>query len=370
MASVGLAQVASVACIPSTDPDGDGVLNEADLDDDNDGIIDTVEMDGVDPSQAITCGTLADEDADGVINSFDLDSDNDGIPDLREAMGVAAWPISDVDGDGRIDAFSDPNLDGLDDRLPLTGIAIADSDGRGVADAYEDDSDSDEIFDVVEAGGKDFACSGRVAGVLVAGWDSNGNGLLDALEPALGGTPLPVPNSDGAMGASGDVLPDYMDPDSNGDANNDENERTIQYCAVLIDTDADGIPNYRDLVDDISDPKGDQDQDGLTNALETATGTNPASNDTDGDTLADGDEDANKNGQVDEGETDPRVFDEITLAVTTGEGSEAGFEADAGTIGVNGAVRRGGCNDVPSNLGAVCAALLTMALLVYRRRNW
>jgi len=54
------------------DTDGDGIANVEDLDDDNDGILDTEEG-------------LADLDGDGVPNSLDLDSDGDGCADANEA---------------------------------------------------------------------------------------------------------------------------------------------------------------------------------------------------------------------------------------------------------------------------------------------
>ncbi len=56
---------------PQPDSDGDGVGNLTDLDDDNDGILDTVE------------GTT-DFDNDGLPNSLDLDSDNDNCSDSNE----------------------------------------------------------------------------------------------------------------------------------------------------------------------------------------------------------------------------------------------------------------------------------------------
>ena len=69
------------------DTDGDGVTDDIDLDDDNDGITDANEGNG-----------SLDTDGDGVVDSLDLDSDNDGINDIREANGL------DDDGDGQYDA--------------------------------------------------------------------------------------------------------------------------------------------------------------------------------------------------------------------------------------------------------------------------
>ncbi len=57
------------------------------------------------------------------------------------------------------------------------------------------------------------------------------------------------------------------------------------------------------------DSKADTDGDGLDDKLERDTGTSPTLADTDADGLPDGVEDANHNGQVDPGETDPRNWD-------------------------------------------------------------
>jgi len=51
----------------------------------------------------------------------------------------------------------------------------------------------------------------------------------------------------------------------------------------------------------------DTDGDGLTDCLERRTGTDPLSHDTDGDGVPDGVEDANRDGQIDPGESDPRT---------------------------------------------------------------
>ena len=58
-----------------------------------------------------------------------------------------------------------------------------------------------------------------------------------------------------------------------------------------------------------SDDFADSDDDGLSDALERATGTNPNDPDTDADGLTDDVEDENRNGVVDAGETNPRLWD-------------------------------------------------------------
>lgn len=86
---------------PQLDSDGDGVANDCDLDDDNDGILDTDEGNGI-----------IDTDNDGIVDSLDADSDNDGCWDVNEAgydnadndafLGIGA-PV--VDGAGRVQNF-------------------------------------------------------------------------------------------------------------------------------------------------------------------------------------------------------------------------------------------------------------------------
>lgn len=71
---------------PAQDWDGDGIPNDIDLDDDNDGVLDA---DDSAPADASIPGTLTetydpldpaqDSDNDGIPNDLDLDDDNDGI---------------------------------------------------------------------------------------------------------------------------------------------------------------------------------------------------------------------------------------------------------------------------------------------------
>ncbi|WP_405412312.1 T9SS type B sorting domain-containing protein [Maribacter sp. Asnod1-A12] len=82
------------------DFDQDGIVNNLDLDDDNDGILDSIEL-GND--------LLLDSDMDGQIDSQDLDSDNDGCFDVVEAGftdldydGILGDFPNDVDNNGRI----------------------------------------------------------------------------------------------------------------------------------------------------------------------------------------------------------------------------------------------------------------------------
>jgi hypothetical protein len=107
--------------------------------------------------------------------------------------------------------------------------------------------------------------------------DSDDDGVLDGNEVK--------PSED----ADGDGLPNALDPDSDNDGLLDGTEMAV--TTPHKDTD----PAKRNFIPD-SDP---------------GTSTDPLGKDTDGDTLPDGKEDANKNGRVDPGETDPNHADKL-----------------------------------------------------------
>ena len=71
------------------DNDGDGVDDDVDLDDDNDGILDTDEGDD-----------SVDTDGDGIPDNKDTDSDGDGCSDAKEAGFTDANNDGEVDGTG------------------------------------------------------------------------------------------------------------------------------------------------------------------------------------------------------------------------------------------------------------------------------
>ena len=279
----------------SIDTDGDGIADDTDLDDDNDGIPDVVEGPG-------------DTDGDGIPDRIDLDSDNDGITDVIEGGG------SDPDNNGIIGIGQvppDADMDGLADVVDPdnggTPLVIKDTDGDGQPDAQDLDSDNDGITDVVENGLPDPDNDGIIGSSIPvdtdgdgiadvvdqqAGFgdtgntnfeadfdgdgvpnandiDSDGDGLTDVVES--GGTDA---NNDGIADggdSDGDGIPDSADQQSGfGDAGNTD---------VPTDTDGTGGPNYLDI---------DSDDDGIVDVIEwqTTTGYVPPSGvDSDGDGL-------------------------------------------------------------------------------------
>ncbi len=121
--AVGNADAIEVIWELVCDFDLDDVPDSTDLDDDNDGILDTIELNG---------NPLLDTDGDGFIDSMDLDSDDDGCSDVVEA------------------GFTDPDMNGslglLPDTVNSEGLIIDEPDGY----TTPADINSNGIFDFQE----------------------------------------------------------------------------------------------------------------------------------------------------------------------------------------------------------------------------
>jgi len=98
----------------SLDYDRDGIPDETDLDDDNDGVSDLEDAFPRDKDESL------DSDGDGTGNNEDLDDDNDQIPDIYEKQNgldpLADDSADDPDGDGKTNleeyqSGTDPNVD-------------------------------------------------------------------------------------------------------------------------------------------------------------------------------------------------------------------------------------------------------------------
>ncbi|RMF18047.1 MAG: DUF11 domain-containing protein, partial [Candidatus Dadabacteria bacterium] len=302
---------------PITDSDGDGLpdnveayigTNPNDPDSDNDGITDYTETDG---------GSAIDTDGDGIIDAYDLDTDNDGITDTVEGTASTAdtdmvgnWRDTDSDDDGIVDL-----IEGHDQNpLPLPGDGVND-------------------FGLVP----DF--NGRINPVDFV--DANNNGLHDAYDPALAGTPAAIQDTDG------DLTVDFLDTDDDGDGLTTAFERTQP-----SDPDGDGIPSYLDT---------DSDGDLLTDAVENTIGTSPYDVDSDNDTIGDfaetnGGSAVNSDGDAlidaldvdsdNDGITDTTEAGDTSLATppvdSDGEGVDDYRDLDADNDGVTDAVEGAG----------------------------
>ncbi|MEO1625241.1 MAG: hypothetical protein AAFV25_08780 [Bacteroidota bacterium] len=337
------------------DADGDGIINQFDLDSDNDGVTDIAEAGGIDTNgdglvdyptpndptsmvdldgdgladayddtdtQGGTSGWLAgtsianaDSDGDGLPNALDLDSDNDGIPDLVEVGGI------DVDGDGRVDNATDADSDGLADIYDTDDDGVAgidggeesealvrtngsgnmldggggmslDNDGDGLPDHLDLDADNDGVPDLIEAGGYDPEGDGRVDTAL-SPWDSDGDGLADIYD-----------TDDDSVAGSGDGGNALIQTtaDSNGDGKrNASGEAMISGGggALPINPDGDGLANHLDI---------DADNDGILDVTET------------------GATDSDNDGRIDNG---VRVFVD-----TDNDGLADGVDGDVGNDGI------------------------------------
>lgn len=232
------------------DSDGDGIADYLDtsLDEDGDGIPDSLES-----------NNQLDTDGDGVLDVFDTDSDNDGISDFDESGALG----SDADGDGIDDAFDvditggeDVNGDGIDDN-----VAILDSDGDGIADYIDRDSDNDSVPDALENGTglnlQNSILSNRKVLMVIS--DTDGDGIMDYLDTDSDQDGI----SDLAEAATDfvdsdlDQVIDQFDADFTGGL--DVNLDGVDDAAVLQNSDNDATPDMFDL---------DADNDGLHDVIE------------------------------------------------------------------------------------------------------
>nr|WP_298794575.1 gliding motility-associated C-terminal domain-containing protein [uncultured Allomuricauda sp.] len=189
------------------------------------------------------------------------DTDGDGVPDNKDI---------DSDNDGIIDTVEDENLDGDD----CYWTNPTDTDGDGVPDYLDIDSDDDGIIDNIEA-------QPTYGYIPPSGKDTDGNGLDDAYEETPGscGGLIPVDtdydhipdykdidsDNDGildnveAQTSAGYIPPSGYDTDGNG--LDDAYEETPGSCGGLtpIDTDSDYIKDFRDI---------DSDNDGILDNIE------------------------------------------------------------------------------------------------------
>ena len=168
--------------------------------------------------------------------------------------------------------------------------------------------------------------------------DTDDDGLLDGQEAGPGGTGTDPRKRD----TDNDDLPDGLETSASGPGTSPVNP----------DTDGDGILDGVEL-------------------SHTPTPTNPLSWDTDGDGRGDGDEDANHNGRVDPGETDPRIADgpvDNGSNSATGNDPDNATQPDAGSVqGTEGPLVLSGVNGGLGALGWPFALMLGLGAVIRRR---
>ena len=235
----------------SIDTDFDGTGNNADTDDDNDGVLDTA-----DAFSLISLGSLTDTDGDGRPNdcdsdctalgmSADTDDDNDGVLDTADAFSlISLGSLTDTDGDGR------PN-DCDSDCTALGMSADTDDDNDGVLDTAD-------AFSLISLGsltdtdgdGRPNDCDSDCTALgMSADTDDDNDGVLDTADAfsliSLGsltdtdgdGRPNDCDSDCTALGMSADT-----DDDNDGVLDTADAFSLIS-LGSLTDTDGDGRPN-------------------------------------------------------------------------------------------------------------------------------
>ncbi len=228
-----------------TDNNSDGFNDNFDpgADTDNDGVFNFYDADfpGYVDTNGDGVNDHMDKDLDGIPNNLDLDSDNDGLPDVVESFGV------DADGDGRIDNYSDTDNDGLSQNVDggNTGVAgsgsalgALDTDGDGMPNYLDLDSDNDGIPDVIEVFGADISNSGKQDNFT----DIDGDGLGDTIDGDVGNDAV-AENSLSALLRTGTDGNNDGRCDSWPYKNMDNDGRPNPYD---LDSDGDGIADVRE----------------------------------------------------------------------------------------------------------------------------
>jgi len=312
------------------DYDGDGRPNHLDSDSDNDGILDVVEAghgaldadrDGIIDGPAADFGAngfynalstdpiaidadsnydLLDTDGDEVYNFLDLDSDNDGIPEVIENQLY----LADADIDGRLDVGNLYNsLEELFRGIPIavhpsisSDIADAqpDQDGDSIPNHLDLDSDNDGIHDVAEGNYPDDDDDGIYGAGLP---EVNKDGVPSVEDKVLlSPSGMDSPFFFGQYDFDKDLVPDFLDLDSDNDGMHDVREANFSdpdnngflgtgvgttngsgitiADAILVpfrvtskpgDWDGDNFPDYKDLDTD-NDGIHDVAENGITDA--------------------------------------------------------------------------------------------------------
>ena len=185
------------------------------------------------------------------------DTDGDGITDYYEKMNVTDPNCTDTDGDG------------LSDYWEIITVQSLPYENR--TDPHVNDTDRDGLSDGFES---------LVLGTYPNCTDTDGDGIPDGREY------LYLHTDPKNIDTDGDGLSDYTEV------------YVIKINATNPDTDDDGLPDNLEVYSNYGNIGDQYGQPFTSNTL-------PFLNDTDGDGLLDGEEDANKNGVVDPGETSP-----------------------------------------------------------------
>jgi len=215
------------------DTDSDGIGNNQDDDDDNDGYSDVDEKNSCgsqNPSDSLNADSIPlDSDGDLLCDELDDDDDDDGVIDQLDDFPTDSSESIDTDSDGiGNNADSDDDDDGVQDEndaFPLDPSESIDTDGDGIGDNEDDDDDGDGYWDIEETS------------------------LCNPSSDPLDYDSIP-------MDFDGDLYCDSMDDDDDDDGFLDSVDLFPFNAGEWNDTDGDGIGDNSD---------GDIDGDGVMN---------------------------------------------------------------------------------------------------------
>ncbi|MBS64893.1 MAG: hypothetical protein CMA93_00960 [Euryarchaeota archaeon] len=338
------------------DFDGDGIPNDSDPDDDNDGVNDTDDDFPLNPNET------TDTDGDGIGDNADTDDDGDGFSDTIET-DCGSDPLdgmstpADGDGDGICDELdTDDDNDGVadsDDAFPNDSTEWADADGDGKGDNVDDDDDNDGVSDLMEE-----RCFSDPLDANSLPTDTDGDGECDPIDYDDDGDGYtdqvegwcgsdPLDVNSIPVDSDGDGDCDTMDNDSDNDGVNDDDDAFPDDNSEWLDTDGDGIGDNSDADDD-DDGWSDDDEDNCgSDGMDS--GSVPVDSDSDG--VCDGmdsDDDGDGVDDVDDAFPDnPAEWDD-----TDGDGIGDNYDDDDDGDGWSDSTE-GDCGSDPMDDGSV-----------------
>jgi len=298
--------------------DGDEFGNNADLDDDNDGISDEYEVElNTDPLDEND--TPSDIDSDGIPDSLDDDRDGDGVPNTLDVYpnDNTEWLNTDGDQLGNNADLDDDN-DGISDEYEIElrtdpldeNDTPSDIDSDGIPDSLDDDKDGDGVpntLDVFPEDGTEWLDLDGDGEGDNKDLDRDGDGISNIYEEQLGTDPNNAASTPPDFDS--DNIPDALDDDVDGDSILNESdicsESTLgldvdsQGCNGLQrDTDNDGIvdandtcpatpENARVYADGCVEDRTDTDGDGIYDYLDAFPEDANEQSDMDGDGTGD-----------------------------------------------------------------------------------
>ena len=244
---------------------------------------------------------------DGGTGDGDAGAEPDAAVPAYDA-GIPDRPPANVSG--QENAVTDSDCDGLTDEEEFSIIYGYDKSGKPLqSDPNNRDTDGDGLLDGIELGrttSPDPACgcvNGSTDPYCGCSQEEYEAGVQTECARYFRGAALPVNVTSPVIAdTDGDGLMDGEE-DANRNGRLDPGETDPNNP----DTDGDGLSDYDEIHIHHTDPsKRDTDGDGISDRVELESAClDPLNQDSDGDGCLDGAEDSNRNGVVDEGETDP-----------------------------------------------------------------